>query len=311
MITTGKLFTTGQLKEMMYDCTMCPRECHANRMLLKKGFCGETDKVRVARSALHFWEEPCVSGDCGSGAVFFSGCSVGCVFCQNYQIAREDVGMEVSISQLSELFCELMTQGAVNINLVTPSHFVPQIIRALQDAKSRGMTLPIVYNTSAYEKVETLRLLEGLVDVYLPDFKYISSDRAMRYSRAADYPEIAKAAIAEMVRQTGTLALEDGLLKRGVIVRHLCMPGGVKEAKMIIKYLYETYHDSVFVSIMSQYTPISTNLLEYPEINRQLSKREYARVVQYAMDIGMENAFIQENGVDIESFIPNWNMKDR
>ena len=250
------------------------------------------------------WEEPCISGTNGSGAVFFSGCTLRCVYCQNYHIANSEVGKTVSVERLSEIFLELQEQGANNINLVTPTHFVPQIIAALDQARKKGFNLPIVYNTSGYEKVETLRRLNGYVDVYLPDFKYMDSTLSARYSRAKDYPSVAKQALSEMVRQQPDVVIDDatGLIQKGVIVRQLLLPGHVNDAKAVLKYLYDTYHDHVYISMMSQFTPIA--LKDYPEINRTVTRREYERLVDYALEIGITNAFIQEGDVAKDSFIP-------
>ena len=216
----------------MSGCTLCPRMCEADRENGKTGFCGETGEIRAARAALHMWEEPCISGKEGSGTVFFTGCTLRCVFCQNHEIAGSKVGKVISEERLAEIFLELQGKGANNINLVTPTHFVPQIIRALQSAKKQGMYLPVVYNTGGYERVETLKMLDGLVDIYLPDFKYLNTDHAKKYSMAEDYPEVAKAALAEMVRQAGKPVFDErGMMKRGVIVRHLLLPGCLAEGK--------------------------------------------------------------------------------
>ena len=288
----------------MNGCMLCPRQCQIKREEGKRGFCGESDLVRLSRAALHMWEEPCISGINGSGAVFFSGCTLRCVYCQNYHIANSEVGKTVSVERLSEIFLELQEQGANNINLVTPTHFVPQIIAALDQARKKGLNLPIVYNTSGYEKVETLRRLNGFVDVYLPDFKYMDSTLSARYSRAKDYPSVAKQALSEMVRQQPDVVIDDatGLIQKGVIVRQLLLPGHVNDAKAVLKYLYDTYHDHVYISMMSQFTPIA--LKDYPEINRTVTRREYERLVDYALEIGITNAFIQEGDVAKDSFIP-------
>ena len=288
----------------MNGCMLCPRQCQIKREEGKRGFCGESDLVRLSRAALHMWEEPCISGTNGSGAVFFSGCTLRCVYCQNYHIANSEVGKTVSVERLSEIFLELQEQGANNINLVTPTHFVPQIIAALDQARKKGLNLPIVYNTSGYEKVETLKRLDGYVDIYLPDFKYMDSTLSARYSRAKDYPSVAKQALSEMVRQQPDVVIDDstGLIQKGVIVRQLLLPGHVNDAKDVLKYLYDTYHDHVYISMMSQFTPIA--LKDYPEINRTVTRREYERLVDYALEIGITNAFIQEGDVAKDSFIP-------
>ncbi len=289
----------------MEHCTLCPRACGADRMHGELGFCGETADVRVARASLHMWEEPCISGERGSGTVFFSGCSMHCVFCQNQRIANGNLGRTVSETHLAEIFIELQEQGAHNINLVTAGHFAPRIADALRTAKSRGLCVPVVYNTGSYETAQTLRLFDGLVDIYLPDFKYWDKDTANAYARAGDYPDVAKRAIAEMVRQVGEPKLsENGLLTRGVLVRHLLLPGHTKEAKEILSYLYETYGDQIFVSIMNQYTPMEGVEGKFQELGRKVTKREYEKVVDYAIELGMTQAFIQEGDVAKESFIP-------
>ena len=286
------------------DCLLCPRKCGINRSTGQTGVCGVSSEIKVARAALHYWEEPCISGKKGSGAVFFSGCSLHCVFCQNREISDGKAGKVISKERLSDIFIELAGKGANNINLVTPGQYIPDIVWAVNDAKSRGMKLPIVYNTSGYENVTELKLLEGIVDVYLPDFKYMDSTLSAKYSRAKDYPSVAKQALSEMVRQQPDVVIDDatGLIQKGVIVRQLLLPGHVNDAKAVLKYLYDTYHDHVYISMMSQFTPIA--LKDYPEINRTVTRREYERLVDYALKIGITNAFIQEGDVAKDSFIP-------
>ena len=286
------------------NCLLCPRKCGINRRTGQTGVCGVSSEIKVARAALHYWEEPCISGKRGSGAVFFSGCSLHCVFCQNREISDGKAGKLISKERLSDIFMELADKGANNINLVTPGQYIPDIVWAVNDAKSRGMKLPIIYNTSGYENVTELKLLEGIVDVYLPDFKYMDSALSARYSRAKDYPSVAKQALSEMVRQQPDVVIDDatGLIQKGVIVRQLLLPGHVNDAKAVLKYLYDTYHDHVYISMMSQFTPIA--LKDYPEINRTVTKREYERLVNYALEIGITNAFIQEGDVAKDSFIP-------
>lgn len=286
------------------DCLLCPRKCGINRSTGQTGVCGVSSEIKVARAALHYWEEPCISEKSGSGAVFFSGCSLHCVFCQNREISDGKEGKVISKERLSDIFMELADKGANNINLVTPGQYIPDIVWAVNDAKSRGMKLPIIYNTSGYENVTELKLLEGIVDVYLPDFKYMDSTLSARYSRAKDYPSVAKQALSEMVRQQPDVVIDDatGLIQKGVIVRQLLLPGHVNDAKAVLKYLYDTYHDHVYISMMSQFTPIA--LKDYPEINRTVTRREYERLVDYALKIGITNAFIQEGDVAKDSFIP-------
>ncbi len=288
-------------------CDLCPRKCLVDRKKGEKGICGQTENLKVARAALHFWEEPCISGDAGSGAVFFSGCPLHCVFCQNENIANGTVGKEISLERLVDIFLELQEKRANNINLVTPGHFVPQIVKALDQARKEGLTLPVVYNTSSYETVDTIKMLDGYVDIYLPDFKYMSPVLSKKYSHAPDYAEVAKAAIAEMVRQTGKAVFvngdEDNLILRGTIVRHLTLPGCMEDSMQILKYLHETYGDTIYISIMNQFTPLS-NLKKYPELNRRITDEEYEALVDYAIEIGIENGFIQEGDTAEESFIP-------
>lgn len=314
----------------MENCMLCPRECGVNRKNGETGVCGQTAAIKAARAALHMWEEPCISGQNGSGTVFFSGCNLGCVFCQNHNIATGKAGIEISIERLAEIFLELQEKGANNINLVTAGHFVPQVVESLKQAKQQGLFLPIVYNTSSYEKVETLRLLDGYVDIYLPDLKYVDSTISNRYSHAADYFTYASAAIAEMVRQVGepefifeqaadekkkvfhaaeyqerSEAGKSLLMKKGVIVRHLVMPGCVEDSKRVISYLLKTYGNQIFISIMNQYTPLP-QCREYPELSRRVTEAEYDAVVDYAIELGIENGFIQEGDVAEESFIPEF-----
>lgn len=293
-------------------CQMCPRMCKVNRENGEKGICGVSAKIKVARAALHFWEETCISGTKGSGAVFFSGCSLHCVFCQNETIARGTVGKEIEKERLADIFLELQNQGANNINLVTPGQYIPHIVWAVENARNQGLVIPIVYNTSSYEKVDSLKQLEGIVDIYLPDFKYFTPELAKKYSHAADYPEIAKAAIAEMVRQQPAPQFREDkeqgcdIMEKGVIVRQLLLPGQLKDAKQIVKYLYETYGNQIYLSLMSQFTPLP-HVEKYPELNRRVSPRTYERYVDYAISLGVEQGFIQEGGVAEESFIPDFN----
>ncbi|HHW30084.1 MAG TPA: radical SAM protein [Clostridiaceae bacterium] len=295
------------LKDILKDCVLCPRECHVDRTSGKRGYCKTTDELVVARAALHMWEEPCISGKEGSGTVFFSGCALGCMYCQNREISKGLAGKIITIERLAEIFLELQDKGVNNINLVTPSHYVPHIIDALDISRKKGLTIPIVYNCSGYEKVETLKLLEGYVDIYLPDLKYMSNEPAIKYSNCKDYFAVAAAAIGEMVRQVKEASFDErGIMQRGVIVRHLTLPGYLEDSKRIIKYLYETYGDMIFVSIMNQYTPITKNMI-YPELNRKITEEEYDELVDFAIEIGLENGFIQEGETASESFIPEFN----
>lgn len=290
----------------MSNCNLCPRQCGADRENGKSGICGVSGKnMLAARAALHFWEEPCISGEKGSGTVFFSGCPLRCVYCQNYQIASTEVGMEISEERLKDIFLELQEKGAHNINLVTPTHYTPEIIRAIGKAKEQGLRLPIVYNCSGYEKVETLKTLKGIVDIYLTDFKYMEKEAAVRYSKAPDYPEIARAALKEMMDQTGEAKFDkNGIMQSGVIVRHLLLPGHVRNARAVVKYVYETYGNQLYLSLMNQYTPLPQVKKEFPELDRRVTEREYQRLISYALELGIENAFIQDGKTAEESFIP-------
>ena len=287
-------------------CNLCPRECNVDRGLGKTGFCKVPNHIKVARAALHFWEEPCISGEEGSGTVFFSGCNLRCVYCQNRKIAEGVYGKIITVDRLAAILLDLQKQGANNINLVTPSHYVLPIVKALNLAKEQGLLIPVVYNSSAYESVETLKKLEGYVDVYLPDFKYMDEELGRKYSNAGNYSEIAKKAIDEMVRQVGNAQFDSrGILKKGVVVSHLVLPGYTADSKEIIKYLYDTYGNSIYISIMSQFTPI-LGLENYPELQRKLTEKEYDEVVDFAIELGVENGFIQEGDVAKESFIPDF-----
>ena len=295
--------------EITKDCTLCPRECHVNRENKKRGYCGMDSRIYAARAALHMWEEPCISGEKGSGAVFFSGCGLRCIFCQNREIAIGKDGKEISVEKLGEIFLNLEKQGAANINLVTGAHYVPQIREALSIAKEKGLSVPVVYNSSGYEKVETLKLLEGYVDVYLPDFKYMEVSLAEAFSNAPDYPERAKEAIEEMVRQTGKCVFnEEGYLEKGTIVRHLILPGHTVNSKKVLDYLHNTYGNKIFISIMNQYTPVYEQKV-YKELNRKVTEREYKKVLDHALEIGVENGFWQTGDTAKESFIPSFNYE--
>ena len=295
--------------EMLKCCTLCPRECRADRRAGKTGRCHANAKVRVARAALHMWEEPCISGMEGSGAVFFSGCSLGCIYCQNREISGGQSGKDISVERLAEIFLELQEQGANNINLVTAGHYVLQVTAALEAAKAQGLRLPVVYNSSGYEKPETLRLLEGLVDIYLPDFKYFCSNTAAHCSAAPDYPQVARAAVAEMVRQQPAPKFDErGMMKAGVIVRHLLLPGHVREAKEIAEYLYRTYGDRIYLSLMNQYTPVP-QVADDPLLHRRVTKREYSRLLDFVEELGVTRGFYQEGETAKESFIPAFDCR--
>lgn len=296
-----------------YDnCKLCHRACGVTRSV-SAGYCGMTDRIVAARAALHYWEEPCICGERGSGAVFFSGCGLRCVYCQNHDIALGNTGRAIDTARLAEIFLELQAKDAVNINLVTPTHFVPSILPALDRARREGLTLPIVYNTGNYETLDTLKSLEGYVDIYLPDFKYWDDALAARYSNAPGYSVHAAENLAEMFRQVGRPVM-DGLagsetsrMTRGIIVRHLALPGALQDSRQILRYLFETYGDAIYLSIMNQYTPLPQNLSAHPELNRRITDAEYNALIDYAIDLGIENAYIQEGETAAESFIPAFN----
>lgn len=292
----------------MIHCTLCPRSCGVDRTVTV-GRCGVGAQVRLARAALHFWEEPCISGEKGSGAVFFSGCSLGCVFCQNYSISAGGYGKDVSIERLAQIFLELQEQGANNINLVTGEHYIPQIIRALDLVKD-SLHLPVVYNSSGYETVEAVQMLKGYVDIYLPDLKYCSPERSARYSHAPDYFAVATKAIQEMAKQVGPVQFdENGMLKKGLIVRHMVMPGGVEDSMDILTWIAENLPlDDILVSVMSQYTPFYKSG-EYPEINRRLNQAEYDRVLDWMDCMGIENGFVQELSSAKEEYTPDFSLQ--
>lgn len=282
---------------------MCPRNCGVNRHETV-GVCGAGDKIKLAYYSLHQWEEPVISGTNGSGTVFFSHCNLKCIFCQNKKISTGGYGKVISNERLKEIFLELQEKGAHNINLVTPTPFVPLIADVLQEIKGKELMIPVVYNTSSYENVETIKIMNGLVDIYLADLKYYSNELGLKYSQCNNYFEVASKAIDEMVKQVGTLEIVDGLMKKGVIVRVLILPGHIEDSKKIIKYLYDKYHDDVIISIMNQYTPIEK--LEYDNLNRKVTDDEYDEVVNYAYDLGVRMAFMQEGETQSESFIPDF-----
>ena len=296
-----------------YDqCNLCPRNCGINRNT-SIGYCMEGSSLHVSRAALHMWEEPCISGKDGSGTVFFSGCNMRCVFCQNKDISDGKTGKYISPQRLTEIFFELQEKGANNINLVTGDIFIPTIAPAIEKARAEGLKLPFLLNTSSYLNVETLKMLDGLIDIYLPDMKYIRDEDAIIYSNAPGYVEAAKAALAEMVRQHPTCSFSinsnnESILKEGVVVRHLLMPGMLIQAKLIVKYLYETYGDSIYISLMNQFTP-NGKLGDFPEINRKVTEQEYDSLIDYAANIGVTNGFMQVGETASESFIPNFDCE--
>lgn len=294
---------------MLDECTLCHRNCKVNRNDNKVGFCNASNKIKIARAALHHWEEPPISKDHGSGTVFFSYCNFNCVFCQNHEISQEYNGMEVSIERLSEIFLDLQKQGANNINLVTPTHYVPQIIEALKISKLNGLNIPILYNTNSYDSIETIRSLNGYIDVYLPDFKYFNDKYAFKYSNAKDYASNALEVIDEMLNQVGTPKFNSkNCITKGVIVRHLMLPGLLFDSKKIIDLLYDRYKHNIYISLMNQYIPMF-RACNYPEINKPLNPKHYDSLVNYALELGIKNGFIQDEGSNTSDFIPRFNLE--
>lgn len=286
------------------NCNLCPRNCNINREK-EHGYCHANNKLKIARAALHYYEEPCISGTNGSGAIFFTYCNLKCIFCQNYEISTKNIGKEISIEKLSDICLNLQKERANNINLVTPTHYIPLIKKALIKAKNKGLTIPIIYNTSGYEKASSLKLLEGLIDIYIPDLKYKSEILGKKYSNAPDYFDITTKAIKEMYRQVGKPKFsKEGIMQKGLIVRHLAIPENEKDSKEILSYLYNTYKNNIYISLMNQYTPIKKT--KYNELNRKLSKKEYYNLIDYAISLGIENCFVQEEGTQKKSFIPDF-----
>jgi putative pyruvate formate lyase activating enzyme len=280
-------------------CNICPRKCNVDRSQ-HTGFCNSPDTFRLSRASLHYWEEPCISGKNGSGAVFFSGCNLKCVFCQNYEISHDNKGIEVSDDKLIQIFENLIEQGANNINLVNPTHYCERLAKVLSKWKS---PVPIVYNSSGYESVDSLKLLNGLVDIYLPDYKYSRNDKALKYSKAKDYPEVASLALKEMSRQVGECKFDkNGIMSKGIIIRHLILPSNTNSSLEVLDYLFSTFPNA-YISLMAQYTPYG-DLSDYPELQRGITKREYNKVIDYALDLGLEKIFIQDLSSSDKKYIP-------
>ena len=290
-----------------YDnCALCPRKCGVNRNLGETGVCTQTSEIKIGRSDLHYWEEPCISGEKGSGTVFFSGCSLRCVYCQNYNLGRGKVGQKLSKKELCDIFTDLQKQGAHNINLVTAEHFAPHIKDAVIKARQNGLVIPVILNTGGYVSEETLEILQDVIDIYLVDFKYMDSEIARKYSSAPDYPEIVMKAIAKMLDFVGESVFDkDGILQKGVVVRHLCLPSHIEESKSIIKYLFDTYGTRIIYSIMRQYTPVR-ECEKYPNLNRKLTEEEYDSIIDFCIEMGLEDAYIQDDECASESFIPEF-----
>lgn len=293
------------MSNILKSCTLCPRNCKVNRYE-ELGYCKAPGKLKLALASLHNWEEPCISGDFGSGTIFFSNCNMGCVYCQNYKISS-GYGKMITVKRFAQICIELQNKNAHNINLVTPTPYVPLIIKGIREAKILGLYIPIVYNTSSYENVETIKMLDQTVDIYLADLKYYEDKYAVKYSNTSNYFEYATKAIEEMYNQVGTPIIKNGLMKKGVIVRVLLLPGLLEDAKKIIKYLYDKYRDDIFISIMNQYTPVRK--LKFEELNNKVSEESYNELINYACDLGITNAFIQEGETQLESFIPNFNKQ--
>ncbi|MBX9136189.1 MULTISPECIES: radical SAM protein [unclassified Clostridium] len=293
--------------KLLEKCNLCMRNCNVNRNKGVKGLCNSTNNIRIARAALHFWEEPCISGENGSGTVFFSNCNLKCVFCQNYEISSEGFGKEITIDRLADIFIELQEKGANNINLVTPTHFVPQIIEALKIAKNNGLDLPIVYNTNSIDTLDTIKALNGYIDVYLPDFKYFEDKYSMKYSKIKGYSKNVIDVIDEMIKQVGAPKFnKDGIIEKGVIVRHLLLPGLLFDSKKVVDAIYNNFGDNVYISLMNQYTPMH-NAKMYPEINKSINEKTYDVLIDYALSIGIKNGFIQESGTNSKEFVPDFN----
>lgn len=291
-------------RKMLSDCQLCPRNCHANR-LEGVGFCGGGLQTKVALVSLHPWEEPVIAGERGAGTVFFSGCNLRCIFCQNYEISHQQRGMTVSDQRLGEIFMEQQQRGAATLDLVTPTHFVPQIINGIISAKKKGFSIPVAYNSSGYENVTTIELLKDYVDVYLPDLKYFSAELSAEYSRAGDYFHVASRAIYRMVSQKGRPQLENGVLQRGVLVRHMVLPGARRDSMKLLDWLWNEFGDDIYLSIMSQYTP-AYMAVEHPRLKRRITSFEYDSVVDYADRLGFTQCFIQDRRSAQEEYVPQW-----
>lgn len=288
-------------------CNLCPRNCNVDRESGELGYCMASNEMVIARYSLHRWEEPIISGKNGSGTIFFSYCNMRCCFCQNYEISEFHKGRIVTIEEFSDICLDLEKSGASNINLVTPTHYVPWIVKGLKLAKEKGLNIPIVYNSSGYENVETIKMLDGLIDIYLPDLKYCNDFYGEKYSNCKNYFKYASLAIDEMVKQVGKVEIDgNGMMKKGVIVRHLLLPGLIEDSKKIINYLYNKYHDDIIISIMNQYTPVRK--LKYEELNDKVSNFDYDELINYAYDLGVRNAFIQEGETQKTSFIPDFDI---
>lgn len=290
------------------NCSICPRNCRIDRTNVQIGYCQSGHEIKAALASVHMWEEPPISGSCGSGTIFFSGCNLRCVFCQNYTISSENSGKTISTERLSEIMLEQQAKGVHNINLVTATHFIPSIIKAVQKAKNNGLKIPIVYNTGGYEKVESIKMLEGTVDIYLPDIKYFSSELSLKYSGASDYFDYASEAVLEMYHQTGNNIYDDnGIMKSGVIIRHMIMPSHKEDSYKVLDWIRDNIGTEACVSLLSQYTP-AYNAEKYKEINRKLMSLEYTRVIEHFFDIGLKNGFMQEKSSAESKYTPIFDL---
>ena len=293
--------------DVLKKCNLCKRNCLVNRYE-KVGYCKQTNEIRVAKASLTYFEEPCISNSKGSGTIFFSGCNLGCIFCQNIEISTKNFGKTIESNKLANIMLNLQSKGAININLVTPTPHILGIKKAIIIAKEKGLNIPIIYNTGTYENINSLKLLDGLIDVYLPDLKYYDDSYAIKYSNAKDYFKTATEAIKEMYRQVGKVEFDMyGNIKKGVIVRHLLLPTLKEDSKKIIKYLYDTYQDNIYLSIMNQYTVIKP--LKYNELNNKVKDRDYNEVIDYAISIGVKNAYCQLDNTSSKDFIPNFDLE--
>ena len=290
----------------MNDCTLCPRNCHVDRSK-KLGFCMANDKLKIAKADLFYYEEPCISNKYGSGAIFFSNCNLKCIFCQNYDISIKNIGREITIEEFSDICIDLQNKKAININLVTPTIYVPFVIEGIKLAKQKGLKIPIIYNSSGYENVDTIKMLDGYIDIYLPDFKYFNNQIALKYSKVNNYKEVCITAIEEMYKQVGKCKFQNGILKKGIIVRHLMLPNMEDDSKKILKYLYNTYKNNIYISLMNQYTPIKK--LKYKELNKTIDEKIYEDIINYAYDLGIRNCFVQEEDSKGKCFIPDFKQK--
>lgn len=294
--------------ELLQRCEICPHKCKIDRTKNQVGRCKSKDTVKVALASIHNFEEPCISGRNGSGTVFFSNCNLSCEFCQNYEISQQGLGKEISIERLAEIFIEQQLRGADNINLVSPTSYAVQIIEAIKIAKNNGLKIPIIYNTNGYENIETLKLLEGYIDIYLPDLKYAENDLAKKYSKIENYFEIATSAIKEMYRQVGKNEYdENGIIKAGIIIRHLILPNHTENSKKVLKWIAENMPKNITVSVMAQYFP-TYKAKEIKDINRKITKYEYQKIENYLYSLDLENGYIQEMGNNEEIYVPKWEI---